>query len=409
MTVLASKRSLSPVLIIFLTIFIDMVGFGIVIPILPLYSLHFGAEPWQIGLLFASFSLAQLISAPVLGRLSDRFGRRPILILSMLGTAFSFIILGLAHSLWMLFLGRIVDGISGANISTAQAYIADVTPLDKRSAAMGMIGAAFGLGFVFGPAIGGLLGHYSIELPFFVAGGLALLNTVALWLFLPESLTEENRKLHPAAGTSIWKTLREAKNTPLGTLMMCSLLSTMAFSLMTALFTLFTQQRLKWHAQENGLLFAYIGILGVIIQGGMLRRLVPRTGEKPLIIIGSIVLCISSILLPISSNLALIILASSGLSIGNSLTTPMLSGLASKSADAQSQGAVMGLMQSIASLGRMLGPALGGVLLNYDWLNPSHPYGITPFWFAAILMLFAIVAAYRLVPTKHTLHLEQTP
>jgi predicted MFS family arabinose efflux permease len=248
-----------------------------------------------------------------------------------------------------------------------------------------------------------------MELPFFVAGGLALLNTLALWLFLPESLTEENRKLHPAAGASIWKTLQEAKSTPLGTLMMCSLLSTMAFSLMTALFTLFTQQRLNWHAQENGLLFAYIGILGVLIQGGMLRRLVPRTGEKPLIIIGSIVLCISSILLPISSNLALIILASSGLSIGNSLTTPMLSGLASKSADAQSQGAVMGLMQSIASLGRMLGPALGGVLLNYDWLNPNHPYGITPFWFAAILMLFAIVAAYRLAPTKHTLHLEQTP
>lgn len=402
-----SKRTLSPILIIFLTILIDMIGFGIVIPVLPLYSLHFGANPWQVGLLFASFSLMQLISAPILGRLSDRVGRRPVLLISMLGTAISFVILGLANSLWLLFVGRIVDGISGGNISTAQAYIADVTPLDKRSAAMGIIGAAFGLGFVFGPAIGGLLGHYSIQLPFFVAAGLALFNTIAIALFLPESLTEEHRKQHPAGDASVWQTLRAARNTPLGTIMLCSLLSTIAFSLVTALYTLFTQQRFGWHERENGLIFAYIGILGVLIQGGLLRRLVPKTGEKPLIILGSVALLISMVLLPISSTLALIIIASSGLAIGNSLTTPMLSGLASRSADAQSQGAVMGLMQSIASLGRMLGPAIGGFLLNYDQLNPSHPYGITPFWFAGILMLLGLVAAYRLMPVDHTVHLRQ--
>jgi MFS transporter, DHA1 family, tetracycline resistance protein len=403
----ASKRNLPPILIIFLTILIDMIGFGIVIPVLPLYSLHFGASPWQIGLLFGSFSLMQLLSAPILGRLSDRVGRKPVLLLSMLGTAISFLILGLANSLAMLFVGRIVDGISGGNISTAQAYIADVTPLDKRSAAMGLIGAAFGLGFVFGPAIGGLLGHYSIQLPFFVAAALALLNTIAIGLFLPESLTEENRRLHPASSASVWQTLRNAKDTPLGMVMWCSLLSTIAFSLVTALFTLFTQQRLNWHERENGLMFAYIGMLGVLIQGGLLRRLVPRTGEKPLIILGSAVLCLSMILLPISSQLAMVTLASSGLAVGNSLVTPMLSGLASKSADAQSQGAIMGLMQSIASFGRMTGPAVGGFLLNYDLLNPSHPYGITPFWFAGILMFLGLVAAYRLMPVDHTIHLRQ--
>lgn len=402
-----AKRGLPPILIIFFTILIDMIGFGIVIPVLPLYSLHFGANPWEIGLLFGSFSFMQLLFAPLLGRWSDRIGRRPILLLSILGTAISFLVLGFANSLWMLFLGRMLDGMSGGNISTAQAYIADVTPLDKRSSAMGIIGAAFGLGFVIGPAIGGLLGHYSIQLPFFVAAGLALINVLAIALFLPETLSEEQRKAHPAAQSSLLKTLVSAKDTPLGNLMLCSLLCTMAFSLVTALFTLFTQQRLQWNARDNGLLFAYIGILGVLIQGGMLRRLVPRTGEKPLIILGSIFLCLSIALLPLSSSVVLVVLASSGLSIGNSLVTPMLSGLASKSANAQSQGAILGLMQSIASFGRMIGPAIGGFLLNFDLQHPELPYGISPFWFSAVLMVLAIVAAVKLAPKNHTVHLQK--
>lgn len=403
----ATKRGLPPILIIFLTILIDMIGFGIVIPVLPLYAQDFHASPWEIGLLFGSFSLMQLLFAPLLGRWSDRIGRRPILLMSILGTAISFLVLGFANSLLMLFLGRMLDGASGGNISTAQAYIADVTPLEKRSSAMGIIGAAFGLGFMIGPAIGGLLGHYSHQLPFFVAAGLAFINTFAILLFLPETLTEEQRKAHTAAGVPILQTLMSAKGTPLGNVMLCSLLSTMAFSLVTALFTLFTQNRLHWHARENGLMFAYIGILGVLIQGGMLRRLVPRTGEKPLIILGSILLCLSTAMLPLSSSLALVVIASSGLSIGNSLVTPMLSGLASKSADAQSQGAVLGLMQSIASFARMIGPAIGGFLLNFDLQHTELPYGISPFWFSAVLMALAIIAALRLVPQNHSVHLQQ--
>jgi DHA1 family tetracycline resistance protein-like MFS transporter len=396
-----AKRSLPPIFIIFLTVLIDMIGFGIVIPILPLYSQHFNAAPWQIGLLFGSFSMMQLIAAPILGRWSDRIGRRPILLLSILGTALSFLILGLANSLGMLFLGRIIDGISGGNISTAQAYIADVTPLDKRSSAMGLIGAAFGLGFVFGPAIGGLLGQYSYQLPFFVASGLALVNTIAIYLYLPESLTEERRKLHSAGGSlslsESWKAAQESK---LGTVMICTLLSTIAFSLVTALFTLFTANRLHWNVRDNGILFAYIGILGVIIQGGMIRRLVPRTGERPLIILGCVCLVLSMALLPISSSVGLVVLASSLLAIGNGFVTPLLSGLASKSTDPKSQGSVMGLMQSISSLGRMVGPAVGGFMLNYDFTHTQQPYGITPFWFAAVLMAFALIAAFRLMPAK---------
>src|SRR6476469_1848370 len=179
----------APLVVIFTTVFIDLLGFGIVIPVLPFYAegTRFNATPRTVGLLFASYSIMQLIFSPVLGRLPNKYGRRPVLLLSIIGTGIGFLILGFATTLWMLFLGRILDGISGGNISTAQAYIADVTPPEKRSAAMGIIGAAFGLGFVFGPAIGGLLGHYSMQLPFFVAAGMALVNAIAILLFLPES------------------------------------------------------------------------------------------------------------------------------------------------------------------------------------------------------------------------------
>lgn len=396
MTESSTKRGLSPVFVIFFTILIDMIGFGIVIPILSLYSLHFNATDWQIGILFGCFSLMQLIFAPLLGRWSDRIGRRPILLLSILGTSLSFLIMGLANTLWLLFLGRLIDGASGGNIPTAQAYIADVTPLEKRSGAMGLIGAAFGLGFVIGPAIGGLLGHYSIQLPFYVAAGLALLNAVAIYLFLPESLNEEQRKVHPAVSGSLVQNFLQVKNSRIGTVMWVSLLSTLAFSLVTALFTLFTAHRLQWHARENGWLFAYIGMLGVLIQGGMLRRMVPKVGEKPLIIVGSVFLFISMALLPVSSNLIWVVVASTALAIGNSLVTPLVSGLASKSADAQSQGIVLGVLQSTASLGRMIGPMVGGFLLQYDANTNNALYGISPFWFSALLMVATLVVALRL-------------
>jgi len=207
---------------------------------------------------------------------------------------------------------------------------------------------------------------------------------------------------------SPWQTFLSAKDTPLGMIMLCSLLSTIAFSLVTGLFTLFSEHRLHWHARENGLLFAFIGFIGVIVQGGMLRRLVPRMGEKPLVIFGTLVLCVSMALLPVSADLTLILIASSGLAIGNSFVTPLLSGLASKAADEQSQGVMLGLMQSIASLGRMLGPMLGGVLMNFDLHHPNIPYSLTPYWTAALLMLGGLLAAWRLSPAPaHTVHVQE--
>jgi multidrug resistance protein len=392
----ASKNRL-PILMIFFTVLIDMIGFGIVIPVLPLYALKFQATPVQIGMLFGSFSLMQLIFAPLLGRLSDRFGRRPVLLVSILGTALGFLTLGMAGALWMLFLGRLIDGMSGGNISTAQAYIADVTPIEKRSGAMGLIGAAFGLGFVIGPAIGGWLGHSSLHLPFLVAAGLALLNSIGLFFFLPESLPPEKRASHQSPSLSMGEALALIQRLSLMPLLSCLLFGTMAFALVTALFTLFSTQRLHWNTWENGNLFAYMGLLGVIVQGGLLRRLSPKVGEKPLIIFGSILLCLSMALLPLPiGGFWTVILAVTGLAIGNSLVTPLVSSLASKSADAQSQGVVLGITQSVASLARLLGPSLGGYLLAMDAAHPNIPYAITPFGAAAILMALGVVAALQL-------------
>src|SRR4051812_34571609 len=206
----------SPLVVIFTTVFIDLLGFGIVIPVLPFYAegTQFNATPRTVGLLFASYSVMQLIFSPVLGRLSDKHGRRPILLISIIGTGIGFLILGFATTLWMLFIGRILDGITGGNISTAQAYIADVTTKEERAKGMGLLGAAFGLGFIFGPAIGGILSRWGIAVPFFFAAGLCFSNALLLYFTLPETVTADHPARTSAAGGRGLKQLLRSLRTP---------------------------------------------------------------------------------------------------------------------------------------------------------------------------------------------------
>src|SRR5258708_15559585 len=342
----------SPLLVIFITVFIDLVGFGIVIPVLPFYAegTKFGATPREVGFLFASYSIMQLIFAPVMGRLSDKYGRRPVLLVSILGKCVGFMILGFATTLWMLFLGRIIDGISGGNISTAQAYIADVTTKEHRAKGMGLIGAAFGLGFIFGPAIGGILSRWGIAVPFFFAGGLALANATLLYFTLPETVTPD----HPArtsAANGRWSQLVKALGKPrLAFILAIYFLLIVAFSIMTTSFALFTMFRFGFDALHNGYLFMYVGILGAVIQGGLIGRLVKRFGEMKLVVIGTLLFAASLFSFPFAGphiGLAALLTVGASFSIGSSLSTPNLNALASKSVGRGEPGGGLGVTQSV--------------------------------------------------------------
>lgn len=359
----------SPLLVIFITVFIDLVGFGIVIPVLPFYAegTKFGATPSQVGLLFASYSVMQLVFSPVLGRLSDKYGRRPILLISLLGTSLGFLILGFATTLTMLFVGRIIDGISGGNISTAQAYIADVTTKENRAKGMGLIGAAFGLGFVFGPAIGGVLSRWGINVPFFFAGGLAFANTILLYFTLPETVTKDHPARVSAATGRGWNQLiASLRNPRLGYVLTIYFLSIVAFSIMTATFSLFMMFRLGYDAFHNGWVFAFVGIISAGIQGGLIGKLVKRFGEPLLVIVGGLLFAASLFAIPFvtaATGLVAILTIGAATSIGQALSAPSLSSLASKSASAAEQGGVLGVMQSVASLARAVGPSLAAGLI----------------------------------------------
>ena len=392
----------SPLLVILTTVFIDLVGFGIVIPVLPYYleNPRFNASPVALGLLFSSYSVMQLIFSPVLGRLSDRYGRRPVLLVSLTGTAIGFFVMGAAMTLWMLFAGRILDGITGGNISTAQAYIADVTTPENRARGMGMFGAAFGLGFIFGPAIGGVLSSWDISAPFYFAGGLALANAVLLYFVLPETVTPDHPARNIRRGWDYF--FRQLKQRRLALVLAIYFLFVVAFSIMTTTFALYTMSRFGFDAQHNGYLFAYIGILAVIVQGLLIARLVKRFGELPLVVTGALLLATSLVVLPYigprpewAGGVAGLLAILSCFSVGNSLATPTLTSLASKSVGAAEQGGVMGVTQSAASLARTISPTIGGFLI-YSATGPhnvdDHTLRVT-FWTASAIMFAALALA----------------
>jgi DHA1 family tetracycline resistance protein-like MFS transporter len=390
-------KSRSPLVVIFITIFIDLVGFGIVIPVLPLYAEKFGASETVVGLLLAVYSMMQFIFSPILGRISDRVGRRPVLLYSLIGTSIGFLVMGFAHTLWLLFVARIIDGITGGNISTAQAYIADVTPPDQRSRGMGLIGAAFGLGFIVGPALGGLLSQISPEAPFIFAAALAAVNATALYFLLPESLTAEHRN-QAKQKESLARLLENSGGWQLGAVMATYFFATVAFAMLTATFALFTNHRFGYDATHNGYLFAYFGVLGAIIQGGLIGRLSKSFGDKLLAVVGTTIFTISLLSLPMSTSLMLLLITTTGVTIGNSLVTPTLNAMASKSVSASEQGRVLGVMSSAASLARVIGPALGGFLLGMD-AHDFSIYGRTPYWVSGAIMLVALGLAATLNST----------
>lgn len=388
----------SPLAILFVTVFLDLLGFGMVLPLLPYYAVRFGADAFMVGALLAIYSLAQLVFSPLWGGLSDRVGRRPVLIASLFASSLSQLAFGLAGTLAMLFGARLLAGVSSATIGVAQAYIADSTTPENRAKGMGIIGAAFGLGFVFGPALGGLLAPFGHGVPAFAAAGLALLNGLLAFALLPESLSAERRGERVERGFSPARLMRAAAIAGMPPLMAIYFLSIFAFATMEATFPLLTLDLFKFTEAQNGWMFAYIGVLIVILQGGLVGRLAKRFGEKRLVIAGSLMLAVGLAGLPFSTSVPLMMLVLVPLAAGNGLANPSLTALISLTASRDAQGQTLGVAQSLASLGRVLGPLWGG--FAFQAFGPKASYVLA----GGIMLVMALggLAIRPIVPDQNT-------
>ncbi|MQA31901.1 MAG: MFS transporter [Luteitalea sp.] len=357
-----------PLLIIFLTIFVNLVGFGIIIPLLPFYAETFGASPLAIGLLFAVFSVAQLVASPALGNLSDRYGRRPVLIFSLIGTVVSFVMMATAQSLVMLFVARIVDGLSGGNISTARAYVADVTEPKDRARAFGIIGVAFGLGFILGPAMGGLLSRISYTAPIWAAAAITLLAAIMAWAWLPETVHRTT-----ASSGMPFRNLGTLLQRPgLRRVLVIDFFYWFSFAVFQTTFALFAARRFGFDAPQTGYLFAGFGVLGAVVQGVFIRPIVHRLGDKSTFMAGLIFTALGLVSATLSHSATLFVVALVPLALGIGFGHPTMSSLVSRAGRADEQGRVQGAAGAMESLGRALGPVWGNASLQR--FGDSMPY-----------------------------------
>ena len=378
--------------ILFLIVFVDLVGFGLIIPLLPFYGEHFHATPATVGLLMAIYSLAQFIAAPMWGRLSDRVGRKPVLALSLAGATLSYLWLAFAHDLWMLFAARALGGFMAGNIATAFAYVADVTTPANRAKGMGMVGAAFGLGFIFGPAIGGMLaGHDPANAdytsPALVAAALSGTAMLLTLVLLPESLAKEIRQAHAALPRrSRWRLLAEALRRPgVGRLILLAFLSTFVFAGMETTFAMWSRREFGWGPEQNGWLFAFVGLVSAGVQGGLVGRLALRFGETRLISSGSALLALGMLAIPLAVKPALLWPAMLVVAVGFSLITPSLNSMVSLAVGAGVQGATMGVSRSATTLARVLGPGFAGLL--FEFLGKDWPFFVGALIMGAVLAI----------------------
>jgi MFS transporter, DHA1 family, tetracycline resistance protein len=379
--------------ILFLIVFIDLIGFGVVIPLLPFYGLHFGASPAQVTGMMACYSLAQLFSSPLLGRLSDKVGRRPVLLISLLASVASYLWLGCADALWMLFAARLLSGAGAGNIAAAQAYITDVTTPETRAKGMGVIGAAFGLGFTVGPALGGLVAGSNpdaaaLAWPAFIAAALSAIAFVVAFLALKESLPEASR--HAPPRPSRWQVAQDVLTRPaLRQLILLLFITVTAFAGMETTFALWAHSAFDWGPREVGYNFLFVGLVLVVVQGFLIGPLTRRFGETRLVLGGAALIALGLFGLPFALTLPRLLAVNVLLAFGMGVLNPAITSLISQRAGVDERGGILGVSQSASSLSRILGPLVAGLL--FEGLSRDAPY-----YAGAILMALVVVLALRL-------------
>lgn len=369
--------------ILFAIVLIDLIGFGIVLPILPAYAAEFSASETAIGALVASFSLLQFLVAPWWGRLSDRIGRRPVILLGLASSALSYLLFALARDYWVLLLSRVLAGGLGATVNVAQAYLADITPPAGRARAMGMIGMAFGLGFIIGPALAAMTSHSGPMVPGLTAAAFCACSLFVGWRYLPE--TREHRPSSPR-GPIPWGTT----TTPY----LVMLFSVVGFAVITVVFPLFTAQVVGLGRRETSMLFVLMGISSAVVQGWLLGKLAPRAGERSLMVAGSLLLALGLAAVPSAHSLgfgpgaqwAVFLLALVALSAGTGFVWPAVAALISRVTPEENQGRALGMLHSIASIARVLGPILIGFIGEHGGFRAAFLSG-------AVLALLAALAA----------------
>lgn len=381
--------------VILFVVFIDLLGFGIIIPLLPFYAERFGADPFVATMLMATYSGCQIISAPLWGRLSDRIGRRPVVLISVSSSVVAYFVMGFADSLFVLFAARAIQGLSAGNISVAQAYMADISTTENRAKYMGMLGAMLGLGFTLGPPLGGHLAGSTpqmsdVALTSFVASAFSLAALIGAIVSLKESLSPEKRRTMPAQPSRITQ-LRDAFARPrLSLLMTLFFTTTFAFAGMETTFGLYAEHRYGWGPKEVGNVFLLVGLVLVLVQGGLIRVMAKKLGEAKTLLIGTVLIGLGLGLLAISYAPVYAIFATILLASGMGMVSPAISTLVSREATAYEQGSILGVNQSVGSFARFVGPALAGIL--FKELGAGAPY-----FAGAALMLVSTFLAVKVL------------
>jgi MFS family permease len=379
----AQKRRSSPLLPIFLIVLVDVLGFTIILPLLPFYSERLGASPTVVGMIVAIYAACQLLAGPILGQISDRVGRRPVLLVSQAGTLVGFLLLASATQIWMVFLSRAIDGATAGNLSIAQAYISDVTKPENRAKAFAFIGVAFGFGFLVGPAISGFLAHYGYRAPILAASSLSLLSILCTFFLLPRREVHHESSADGDVGPGgkrlsllSWGEYRRFfRDHELARLLLQFLLFSLSFSTFISGFALFAERRYFWNGapvgvREVGYIFAFNGFIGIIMQGGVVGRLVKAIGERRVVQIGFLTSSIGYAAIGFTYTIGQLLWVTAISSVGAAGLRPALTSLITQKAGRREQGVILGLTQSLTSIAQITAPVLAGMMINRHLLTP---------------------------------------